>query len=211
MRAPVAAIFLICFFVSACPERAAALDCATAGWWNFDRSDGDPQKQRQDAEARAALANLGPIVFRGRFAWARYLSDIRKTNSPRVLIALRNVEVLQGEMPRSVRDRKAFVVYHGWCDSKCRSIAQWRLPRGPTTFSARPFDGGPVRDTNDDGTSGGKIVYNGRVDAQSGACESMWLTPLQEQVVNAPADEIARLMREYPFHPIRKDEPTNPD
>jgi hypothetical protein len=99
MRAPVAATFLICFFVSACPEQAAALDCATAGWWNFDRIDGDPQKQRQDAEARAALANLGPIVFRGRFAWARYLSDIRKTNSPKVLIALRDVEVLQGEMP----------------------------------------------------------------------------------------------------------------
>jgi len=153
---------------------------------------------------------LGPIVFRGRFAWARYLSDTRKTSSPKVLIALKDIEVLRGEMPRSIRDRKAFVVYHAWCGVKCGSAAQG-VPRGLTTFSMRPFDGGSVMDTNDDGTSGGKIVYNGRVDAQSGACESMWLTPLQKQVVNAPADEIARLRREYPFHPIRKNEPTSPD
>jgi hypothetical protein len=116
MRALVAAIFSICVFVCACPKHAGALDCATAGWWNFDRIDGDPQKQRQDAEARAALANLGPIVFRGRFAWARDLSDLRKNSSPVFLIVLKDVDVLQGVL-LSGRDRKAFLVYYAWCDT----------------------------------------------------------------------------------------------
>jgi hypothetical protein len=96
MRALVAAILLICVFACACPKHAGALDCAIRGWWNFDRIDGDPQKRLQDAEARAALANLGPIVFRGRFAWARDLSDLRKNSSPVFLIVLKDVEVLQG-------------------------------------------------------------------------------------------------------------------
>jgi len=44
-----------------------------------------------------------------------------------------------------------------------------------------------------------------------GICDPLRLTPLQEELLNAPADEIARLMREYPFHEIRKDQPEDSD
>jgi hypothetical protein len=55
MRALVAAILSICVFV--CPKHADALDCATAGWWNFDRIDGDPQEQsRMDGVASVTQA-----------------------------------------------------------------------------------------------------------------------------------------------------------
>jgi hypothetical protein len=199
MRALVAAVFSICVLVCACSKQAGALDCATASWWNFDRIDGDPQKQRQDAEARAALANLGPIVFRGRFASAHGLSDQTRNDSTVLLIAFKDVEVLRGEMPRSARDRKTFLLYYAWCDTSCKSAAKW-WPRGLMTFNAQPLAGGPVTDTGAVGTSGGKVIYKGRVDAQSGACSPMALTPLQQQLLNAPAEEIARLMRDYPFH-----------
>jgi len=165
MRPLIAAPLLICVFACACPKHVEALQCAEAWWQNFDRIDGDtdPEKRRQDAEARAALANLRPIVFRGRFAWARDLSDRRKNGSPVFLIVFRDVEVLRGEMPRSADDRKAFLVYYAWCDTRCGPASQW-WPRGQTTFGVQPFSGGPVRDTNEnDGTIGKKVVYKGRV------------------------------------------------
>ena len=207
MRACVAAIFLMCVFDCACPRDADALSCATRGWWNFDRIDGDPQKRRQDAEARAALDNLGGIVFRGRFASARSLSDPRKSNSPVLMIVFKDVTILRGEMPRSAHDRKAFLLYYAWCDANCGPAGHgW--PRGLKTYGAFRFDGEPIRDT---GTIGQKVVYQGRVDAWSGACNPIQLTPLQEQLLNAPTDEIARLMREYPYHPIGQYEPAGPD
>ena len=171
--------------------------------------DGDPEKQRQDAEARAALANLRPIVLRGRFAWARDLSDLRKNQMRVFLIALKDVEVLRGEMHRSAWDRQAFIVRYAWCDIRCGSAAHsWRHGQ-EVSFGAHPFSGGPIRDTDDKDPfgTGKKVVYRGRVDAVMGACDPLGLTPLQEELLKAPADEIARLMREYPPHQIRKDQP----
>ncbi|MES5488485.1 hypothetical protein QMZ05_37565 [Bradyrhizobium sp. INPA03-11B] len=208
MRPAASVIFLICAFVFASPKGASALDCAKAFWWNFDRSDGDQQRQRRDAEARATLANLAPLVFRGRIAWTRDLSDVRKTSTPVSLIVLKDVEVLRGKMPRSTRDRKAFIVFSRWCDTRCGSVSRWR-PQGLTTFAAHRYTGGPVRSYDD--PNGGKVLYNGRVDAVIGVCDPIQLTPLQEQLLNAPADEIARLVREYPFHPIRETQPANSD
>ncbi len=45
-----------------------------------------------------------------------------------------------------------------------------------------------------------KVFYTGRVDIVVGICDQMHLTPLQERLLKAPADEIARLIRENPYH-----------
>ena len=58
---------------------------------------------------------------------------------------------------------------------------------------------------------GKRVVYKGRVDAEMNACDPSGLTTLEWNVLNAPADGIARLMREYPFHPIRKDQAPGSD
>ena len=210
MRPFASVILLIGVLAVACPDTVSALDCAKPYWWNYERLDGDPQQRRLDAEARAALANMGPMIFRGRFAWARDLSDVRKNQSAVFLISLKDVDVLQGEMPRSARDRRILLVYYAWCDTRCEPASRW-WPRGLTTYSARPFKEGPVRDTKDDGSMGGKVVYSGRVDAVTDACEGIRLTPLQQQLLNAPADEIARLIREYPFHAVGNPQPTDSD
>src|SRR5260370_3673124 len=104
MNLLVAALLLIFVFAFACPESADALVCGGPYWRNFDRTDGnaDPEKRRQDAEARAALARLMPIIFRGRVAWGRDLADLTtRLESPLRLIAFEHVEVLSGELPRS--------------------------------------------------------------------------------------------------------------
>jgi hypothetical protein len=61
-----AALLLICVVACASATHVEAFDCPGPIPRNFDRIDGnaDPEKQRLDAEARAALANLRPIVLR---------------------------------------------------------------------------------------------------------------------------------------------------
>jgi hypothetical protein len=207
VRPLIAAPLLIFVFAGLCPGDLEALDCGVAYWRNYDRVDGvaDPAKRRQDAEARAALANLRPIIFRGRVARARTLSGGVTDQLPLSLIIFEDVEVLRGEMPRSAHDRKAFIVHHGWCDgspTSCRPASRW-WPRGQIfTVGVHPSPGGPVTDT-----VGKRVVHKGRVDAEMRLCDPSSLTPLEWNVLNAPADEIARLMREYPFHPVRKDQP----
>jgi hypothetical protein len=73
MRPLIAVAPLICAFVCLCPKHVEALSCAAITSRNFDRVDGDadPAKKQQDAEARAALAMLRPIIFRGRLLGPR--------------------------------------------------------------------------------------------------------------------------------------------
>lgn len=211
MRPLIAAALLICVLVCVFPKRVEALSCALLTWRNFERVDGDtdPAKKQQDAEARAALEMLRPIIFRGRVARARDLIDPSTTDLPVSMIFFENVEVLKGELPRSAGDRKAFIVYYGWCDAKCgpESRASQMWARGKTfAFGVRPFIGKAV--TTDWPT---KVIYKGRVDAVLGACERNFLTPVEWKLLNAPDDEIARLKREYPLHAIRKHPPPDPD
>jgi hypothetical protein len=212
MHLLIAAVLLICTFVCACPVHVEAFQCPGVTWRSFERTDGDadPETRRRDAEVRAALANLErtPIVFRGRFAWARDLSKRRKNGDPTFLVVFKDVKVLRGEMPWSVYDRKAFVLYSTLCDDRC---GPERWPPGRVTVGADHSFGGPVKDTNADGTISKKVVYRGRVDAVTGGCIPVSLTPLEEKLLKAPADEIARLKREYPFHAIRKDPPPGPE
>jgi hypothetical protein len=202
MRPLCSVVLLLCLFVVACLNNADALDCNTVHWWNFDRIDGDLQQRRSDAEARAALANMKPIVFRGRIARVRELSNMGKT-TPIYLMVFRDVEILRGALPRSTHDGKMYLVSYEWCDGTCVPPSRL-LRRELTTFIARPFGGGPVTDQK-------KVVYTGRVDAEVDLCDQMYLTPLQERLLKAPADEIARLIREYPYHPSRENRPAGFD
>jgi hypothetical protein len=86
-----------------------------------DGVDASVEQQPHDAEARATLESLErtPIIFRGRFASARYLSDLRKTNVPTSLLIFDHVEVLKGRLPKTAADGKAFIIKEEWCDGSC--------------------------------------------------------------------------------------------
>jgi hypothetical protein len=206
MRRFVAAVLLIGALV--CPMEAAALDCAVPGSWLFQAADGveaSAEKQRQDGEARAVLARLEltPIIFRGRLASARYLSDIRKTNTPYSLLVFDRVEVLKGRLPKTSIDRKAFILIQEWCDHSCgdRKAAQWWPRDKAAVVAVQPNEF--VDPSKAVGSESKRVIYKGRIDAVLGMCGVGPLTPAALELLNASDDEIARLKREYP--PRRRD------
>jgi hypothetical protein len=199
MRCFIAAVLLIGTLI--CPKEAKALDCAWPGGWQYEAADGvdaPVEKQRHDAEARATLESLErtPIIFRGRFASARYLSDLRKTNVPTSLLIFDHVEILKGRLPRTSIDGKAFIIKEEWCNGSC--IGKERhWPKGDTVvISARPNDFvDPSRAVD---FASKRVVYKGRIDAVLGVCSRGGvLSPMALELLNAPDDEIARLKREY--------------
>ena len=192
MRCFVAAALLVGALV--CTKPAKALDCAGPVSWSFEAADGietPADKQRQDREARAVLARveLAPIIFRGRLASARYLSDLRTTNIPFSLLVFDDVEVLKGRLPKTSNDRKAFIVQQEWCDHSCgdRQAAQWWPRDEAVVVGAHPNEFvDPSRAVDSESK---QVIYKGRIDAVLGMCSGGPLT--------ASEDEIARLKREY--------------
>jgi hypothetical protein len=183
------------------PKEAEALDCAGPAGWMYEAADGvdaSVEQQRHDAEARAALEWLErtPIIFRGRFASARYLSDLRKTNVPTSLLIFDHVEILKGRLPRTSIDGKAFIIKEEWCDGSC--IGKERhWPKGDTVIiGARSNDFvDPSRAVD---FASKRVVYKGRIDAVLGMCSRGGrLSPMALELLNAPDDEVARLKREY--------------
>ena len=206
MRRFIAAALLFSAFV--CPTEADALDCPILGSHLFEAADGveaPVERQRQDLEARAVLDRLErtPIIFRGRLASARYLSDPRKTNVPFSMLVFDHVEVWKGHLPRASVDRKAFIVLQEWCDGSCgdRPAAHW-WPRGKSTvIGVHPnesADPSKVLDSENE-----RVIYKGRVDAVMGMCGGGPLTSAALELLNASDEEVDRLKREYP--PRRRD------
>jgi hypothetical protein len=193
-----AAALLSFVFVFIVPARVHALSCIYISWRNFERVDGYGEKMRQDAAARAALATLSPNVFRGRVVTARDLVDRRKTNEPVSLIVFDDVEVLKGDLPRAAHDRRAFIVQRAWCDAHCDPLSEWWPPGKTFTFGVRAPPEEAVKDAD-----AKHVIYGGRVDGTVDACDQTSLTELQLKLLNTSDDEIARLIREYPFHPPR--------
>jgi len=199
MRCFVAAALLVGAII--CPREAEALDCAVPGSWSFEAADGietPAEKQRQDKEARAALARLEltPIIFRGRLASARYLSDLRKTNVPFSLLVFDHVEVLKGRLPETSIDRMAFVIKQEWCDDSCgdRQAAEgW--PREAIIVGAHPNEFADQLKAKDSTSEQG--IYEGRIDAVLGMCSGGPLSEGELRLLNASDDETARLKREY--------------
>jgi hypothetical protein len=170
------------------------------GWWQRTAGSGDipAEQQRRDIEARSTLERLQhtPIVFRGRVASARYLTDPRRTNS--ILIVFDHVEVLKGRLAATSRDRKAFIIQERWCDGGgCdygAATTQW--PPGDTLLvGAQPNVFADPSKAIDPG--GKRIIYRGRIDAVVSMCDVGRLTPMTLELLNASDDEILRLKRDY--------------
>ena len=172
------------------PVAVRALDCGFAVPAYFESIDArvDPAKQAEDLEARAALANLSPIVFSGRLADVRSLGG-SEAQAPIELLTFRDVKVLRGELPRTRRDGRAIVAYYGWCDGSCASSDQLWVPGALLTIGIRP--------TSDAVRTDRKTIYHGRVDGQFSPCGGN-VSQLQLKLMTAPAEEIARLIRQYP-------------
>jgi hypothetical protein len=201
MRCFIAVLLLLGALIS--PRRAAALDCPMlppSSWYQpADGSAIATEAQRRDAEARAALVQSErfPIVFRGRVVSARYLSDLRKGNTPTSLLVFDHVELLKGRFYRSPSDRKAFIIHEGWCDGSCEGRVAGIGRLGETVVLGVY----PNRFANPSVAvefSSKRIIYKGRIDALLGTCSGGALLPPEViELLNAPAGEIARLKREY--------------
>lgn len=188
------------------PEAAEALDCGTPSsyfpnsWQRTSNSDDVPiEEQRRGAEARATLERLERtrIIFRGRVASVRYLTDPRKTNTPTSLLTFDRVEVLKGRLITTSTDRKAFVLNDEWCDARCRGRpAEMRWPLGKTfVVGADPNQLAEPSKVVDPISK--RLIYKGRIDAVVGVCRPGQLTPMALELLNASNDEIARLKRDY--------------
>src|SRR5262249_28420169 len=201
MRCFIAAALLAGALV--CSGEGEGVDWGVAGSWSFEAADGieiPAEKQLQDREARAVLARLErtPVIFRGRLASARYLSDLRKTNIPFSLLVFDHVEVLRGRLPRTSIDRKAFIVQQEWCDHSCgdRQAARWWPRDKAVVVGAHPNEFVDLSRAVDSESK--RVIYKGRIDAVLGMCSGGPLTPAALELLNASEDEIARLKREYP-------------
>jgi hypothetical protein len=192
-----------------CSQAAHALDCGGPSAWHYHprAADGTVQafdkirlEVRKAAEARALLERLErtAIIFRARIVSARDLSDLNATNVPWSLTVFENVEILKGRLPPASRDRRAFLLQRRWCDFRCGSKASDLSPSGETVVVAA---GSPDRSRAVDDHSN-RVVYNGRIDALITECGMGRLSPLALELLSAPADEIARLKREYPPRPF---------
>ncbi|OKO72720.1 hypothetical protein [Bradyrhizobium sp. AS23.2] len=174
------------------PFNVRALDCASAIPPHFESVDAsiDPAKKVADLEARAALANLSPIVFSARLAKERLLGGL-EAQAPVELLTFTHVRILRGVLPRTQRDGKAIIAYYGWCDASCSPWRrQWR-PGAVLTIG--------IESTSDKVTTiGGETIYHGRIDGRFGPCGGGILSQRQLKLIAAPAEEIARLEREYP-------------
>jgi hypothetical protein len=201
MRCFALAVLLIGVLI--CPKEVEALDCTpgpSASWYRAaDGVDTPAEQQRHDAESRATLERLErtPIIFRGRFASARYLSDLRKTNVPTSLLLFDDVEILKGHLPKTSTDKKAFIIKEEWCDHSCiGKVTLWWHPGDTVVIGARPNDFADPSGAVDFASK--RVVYKGRIDAVLGMCDSGGgLSPTALELLNAPDDEIARLKREY--------------
>ncbi len=97
------------------------------------------EEKRKDLRLRVLIDALDDvdIVFRGRLASRRYLSDIYETYVPSILEVYDSVTVLKGKMPLAAKDGKVFLIREKICDGGCRlSRAPGIRGRQRTTASA---------------------------------------------------------------------------
>lgn len=199
MRVAIFALSLL--GVLAWPEKVEALDCALPpNIWSRPAGSDEiaREKQLRDQEDRLSIYRLeqAPIIFRGRVASARYLSDIRKTNTPSSLLVFDHVEILKGRLFTASRDRRAFVISEQWCDASCigKPSPKTTWPTGKmVVVGAHPnnfADSSKAVEFPDK-----RVVYRGRIDATLGMCDGGPLSDRAVEILNDPT-EMARLKRE---------------
>jgi hypothetical protein len=141
-----------------------------------------------------------PIVFRGRIVSRRYLSDLRKTNTPASLLVFDHVEVFKGRLAKTSRDRNSSSRRNGaMASAEARTAGIGS--RGETVVVGAhrnhfvdPSKAVDVRQQT--------AHLQGANRCRIGMCRSGRLTPMALELLNAPEDEIVRLKREYlPLRP----------
>lgn len=140
------------------------------------------------------------IVFRGRLASRKYLSDVTRTFVPTILEVYENVSVLKGEVPRAAADGKIYLIREKLCNGGCP------LNTLPEVF--KDADGReqvmlamkntlPNPDEARDRWSN-TIVYTGRIDVLLGPCDPYQVNGKSVVALLAAPDEMERLKRAYP-------------
>ncbi len=140
------------------------------------------------------------IVFSGRLAKRRYLSDVRETDVPTILEVYEGVSVLKGRMPSAEKDGKAILIREKVCDGGC-----W-LNALPEEFDARSEPERVVlaaTNTLENKTEArdrlsNRVVYTGRIDALGGACDPRQINAAAAAELMASPHEMDRLRRAYP-------------
>ncbi len=160
------------------------------------------EEKRKDLRLRVLIDALDDvdIVFRGRLASRRYLSDIYETYVPSILEVYEGVTVLKGAMPAAAKDGKVFLIREKICDGGCRLSA---LPEFEANTDERERVVLALNNTLANPSEAkdrwsNRIVYSGRIDALLGPCDPHLINgPAAASLIAAP-DEIERLRRTYP-------------
>ncbi len=160
------------------------------------------EEKRKDLRLRVLIDALDDvdIVFRGRLASRRYLSDIYETYVPSILEVYDSVAVLKGAMPAAAKDGKVFLIREKICDGGCRLSA---LPEFENSSDERERVVLALNNTLTNPSEAkdrwsNRVVYSGRIDALLGPCDPHLINgPAVATLIAAP-DEIERLRRAYP-------------
>lgn len=160
------------------------------------------EEKRKDLRQRVLVDALDDvdIIFRGRLASRRYLSDIYETYVPLILEVYDHAVVLKGTMPLTANDGKVYLIREKVCDGGCRLSA---LPEFETSSDERervilalnntlPNPG----EAKDRWSS--RVVYSGRIDALLGPCDPHLINGPAAAALIASPDEIERLRHAYP-------------
>ncbi len=160
------------------------------------------EEKRKDLRLRVLIDALDDvdIVFRGRLASRRYLSDIYETYVPSILEVYDGVTVLKGAMPLAAKDGKVFLIREKICDGGCRLSA---LPEFEHGSDERERVVLALNNTLENPSEAkdrwsNRVVYSGRIDALLGPCDPHLINGPNAATLIASPDEIERLRRTYP-------------
>ncbi len=160
------------------------------------------EEKRKDLRLRVLIDALDDvdIVFRGRLASRRYLSDIYETYVPSILEVYDGVTVLKGAMPLAANDGKVFLIREKICDGGCRLAALPEFENGTDDRErvVLALNNTLANPSEAKDRWSNRVVYSGRIDALLGPCDPHLINgPAAASLIAAP-DEIERLRRTYP-------------
>lgn len=161
-----------------------------------------PDDVRQEVRLRVLIDVLddADIVFRGRLASRRYLSDLSQTPVPLILEVYENVVVLKGHMPLTEKDGRVNLIRVKPCNGGCPLSV---LPEVDHQTAGREQVVLAMNNTLEDpaeardwGTD--KVVYSGRIDALNGPCDPFQINQGAALHLISEPQEMDRLRRAYP-------------
>lgn len=165
-----------------------------------DRSISD--EKRKEVRLRVLVDALDDvdIVFRGRLASRRYLSDVMQTYIPLILEVYEGVTFLKGDVPLTATDGKIFLIREKLCNGGCPlsalpEVSDENGEREHVVLAMKNTLGSPseARDRWSD-----DVVYSGRIDALLGPCDPYQVNESAAVALLSAPDEMERLKSAYP-------------